>query len=349
MSLVAVKCANCAIKLGAVDNLWVQLGEQYLALVSAANHVLRLETTSVGMPRSGEADTIVEGCGQYIFIIKSIVIKSTVDGRRKIDPKIQQSLRWTVDATMTDADEYSSPPAQDQSSEQVLLQDIQSQASSVQSDDDAQLDFSLDPEVAAAFRSVMLHIQRELTQVDTVVSAVRTSGEEQQKKQQEQSDRVQDELSKTKAELDQLKVELEQAKQVAKEAIDTAKGFASELSLLKGDVGQLRPALDGRVVPSSASSFRYSRPTGLKRSSLVRDDDDDDADNNPPKRVAMTPELTGGTQPPRASTGGSQRSSPIVASASRKNGFLSHPPRRSSGIFGEERRQSQEPKEKKDH
>lgn len=252
---------------------------------------------------------------------------------------------------MTDADEYSSPLAQDQSSEHALRQDIQSRESSVQSVDDAQLDFHLDSEVAAAFRSVMLHFQRELTQVDTVIGAVRIAGEEQQKEQKERADQVQDELSKTKAELNRLKVELEQAKQVAREAIDTAKGLASELTLLRGDVGQLRSVLDSRVVPSSASSFRYSRPTGLKRSSLVRDDDDDDDDpaSNPPKRVAMTPEFTSGTIPNRSSIGGSQRSSPIVASASRKNGFLSHPPRRSSGIFGEERRQSQEPKEPKDH
>lgn len=61
MPLVAIKCANCAVKLGTVDNLWIQLGEQYLALVSSANHDLELETTSFGTVRSGEADTIVEG------------------------------------------------------------------------------------------------------------------------------------------------------------------------------------------------------------------------------------------------------------------------------------------------
>ncbi|KPM36113.1 hypothetical protein AK830_g10470 [Neonectria ditissima] len=379
MSLVAIKCANCAVKLGTADNLWIQLGEEYLALVSGADHDLELETTSFGTAWSGEADTIVEGCmlrdvacsscgatlalrclnstpnhiladGQYIFINKCIAIKSTVDGRRKIEPKIQQSLPWTVDATMTDAHEYSSPLAQDQSSEQALRQDRQSQESSVQSVDGAQLDFQLDSEVAAAFRSVMLHFQRELTQVDAVIGAVRTAGKEQQKEQMEHNHRVQEELSVTRTELARLKVELEQAKQVAREAVDTAKGLASELSSIKGDVGQLRAVLDTRVVPSSASSFRYSRPTVLKRSSLARDEEeDDDAANNPPKRVAMTPELTSGTNPNRSSIGGSQRSSPIVASASRKNGFLSHPPRRSSGIFGDERRASQEPKETKDH
>lgn len=177
--------------------------------------------------------------------------------------------------------------------------------------------------MASAFRSVLSYFERELDKVHGDIRAVRRVGEKQRKKQEAA---VQDELSKTKAELDELKEgnlrlreELVKTRQVAREAGETAKELASELSLLKGDIGQLRTDLDRRNV------FQFAGRTHMKRSSLLRDGDDDST-SNPPKRVAITPEF--------ASSAGSQHSSP-TASAIKRNGLLSRPARRSSGIFGE--------------
>lgn len=184
--------------------------------------------------------------------------------------------------------------------------------------------------MASAFRSVLSYFERELDKVHGDIRAIRRVGEKQRKKQDAA---VQDELSKTKAELDQLKEgnlrlreELVKTRQVAREAGETAKELASELSLLKGDIGQLRTDLDRRNV------FQFVGRTHMKRSSLLRDGDDDST-SNPPKRVAMTPEF--------ASSGGSQHSSP-TASAIKRNGLLSRPARRSSGIFGEQKVQDEE-------
>lgn len=399
MAIAAIKCAKCGVKLGTVDNLWIQLGDKYLAQVSDVNDHPDLETRSRAM-RMGEADTILKGCklqditcsscsallgtrcvkspsnhvlydGQYIFLVKSVAIKSTVDGRRRVEPKIQHSLSWTVDTTTADADEPGSPSASDQSSpasdqsspirdlsspirdpsstvkdqsppgnqsppprdpspppadqpsEPSSHQKPQSEASALETADDTQREFVLDPEVASAFRSVLSYFERELDKVHGDIRAVRRVGEKQRKKQEAA---VQDELSKTKAELDELKEgnlrlreELVKTRQVAREAGETAKELASELSLLKGDIGQLRTDLDRRNV------FQFAGRTHMKRSSLLRDGDDDST-SNPPKRVAITPEF--------ASSAGSQHSSP-TASAIKRNGLLSRPARRSSGIFGE--------------
>ncbi|KAH8736884.1 hypothetical protein BGZ61DRAFT_525104 [Ilyonectria robusta] len=401
MAIAAIKCAKCGVKLGTVDNLWIQLGDKYLAQVSDVNDHPDLETRSRAM-RMGEADTILKGCklqdiacsscsallgtrcvkspsnhvlydGQYIFLVKSVAIKSTVDGRRRVEPKIRHSLSWTVDTTTADADVPGSPSASDQSSpasdqsspirdpsstvrdqsppgdqsspprdpspppadqpsEPSSHQKPQTEASALETADDTQREFVLDSEVASAFRSVLSYFERELDKVHGDIRAVRRVGEKQRKKQDAA---VQDELSKTKAELDELKEgnlrlreELVKTRQIAREAGETAKELASELSLLKGDIGQLRTDLDRRNV------FQFAGRTHMKRSSLLRDGDDDST-SNPPKRVAITPEF--------ASSGGSQHSSP-TASAIKRNGLLSRPARRSSGIFGETKVEDEEAK-----
>ncbi|KAF7546957.1 hypothetical protein G7Z17_g8060 [Cylindrodendrum hubeiense] len=335
MAVAAVKCARCGVKLGIVANLWIRIGDKYLAQVSDSNDDPDLEISNVGSVRIGAADTVVGGCGQYIFLVKSVTIKSTVDGRRRVEPKIQKSLPWVVDTTVN-GDEHISSPTRGQSlhsPQPAHRQKRQRQTSDVEPVEDAQLEFELDSEVASAFRSVLSYVEREVAQLHEELRAVRTAGDERRKKQ---ATAVQDEPSKTKAELDQLKdgnlrlrEELEKTKQVAREAIDTAKGFASELSSLKGDVEQLRAELNRRVVPVSANNFQYGGRTSLKRSSLLRDGDDDSI-SNPPKRVAVTPELTS-----------SQHSSP-TASAIKRSGFLSRPARRSSGIFGEKKHHVEE-------
>lgn len=60
MAIAAIKCAKCGVKLGTVDNLWIQLGDKYLAQVSDVNDHPDLETRSRAM-RMGEADTILKG------------------------------------------------------------------------------------------------------------------------------------------------------------------------------------------------------------------------------------------------------------------------------------------------
>ncbi|KAH7137273.1 hypothetical protein B0J13DRAFT_76207 [Dactylonectria estremocensis] len=350
MAIVAVKCAKCGVKLGAVSNLWIQIKDKHLALVSDTGHAPDLEISRSGPVRIGESGTVVGGCKlqdiacsscsaqigtqclkstssrllnvHYIFVSKLIAIKSTIDGRRRVEPKIQQSLSWKVSTTTVVTAEGSASPTRDQSPNPTSHHKPQRQ-SGVEPVADEQQDFELDPEVASAFRSVLSYVERELTQLHEELRAVRSATDAQQKKQ---AAAFQDELSKTRAELDQLKdgnlrmkEELEDAKRAAREAINTAKGLVSEISLLK----------DRRVVPGSTNSF--GGRASLKRSSLLRDIDDDSA-SNPPKRVAMTPDVTSG----------SQESSP-TASAIKRSGFLSRPARRSSGIFGEKSPRNEEP------
>ncbi|KAH7133635.1 hypothetical protein EDB81DRAFT_887451 [Dactylonectria macrodidyma] len=337
MAIAAIKCAKCGVKLGAVGNLWIKIGGNHLALVSDTVNAPDLEISRSGPIRVGESGTVVGGCKlqnvacsscsaqlgtqclestpshllnvHYIFLSKSITIKSTVDGRRRVEPKIRQSLSWKVSTTTVVAAERSSSPTGDQSPNPTSHQKPQPQPS-VEFVADEQQDFELDSEVASAFRSVLSYVQREITQLHAELRAVRSAADAQQHK---------------------LKEELEDAKRAAKEAIDTSKGLESEISVLKGDVGQLKTGLDRRVLPASTNSF-VGRAS-LKRSSLLRDADDESA-INPPKRVAMTPDVT--------STGGSQESSP-TASAIKRNGFLSRPARRSSGIFGEKSPRNEEP------
>lgn len=61
MAIVAVKCAKCGVKLGAVSNLWIQIKDKHLALVSDTGHAPDLEISRSGPVRIGESGTVVGG------------------------------------------------------------------------------------------------------------------------------------------------------------------------------------------------------------------------------------------------------------------------------------------------
>ncbi|KAI5466724.1 hypothetical protein BGZ63DRAFT_418480 [Mariannaea sp. PMI_226] len=372
MTVVAIKCAKCGVKLGIIDNIWLKLGNDHIALITDANTDLEidfedpdndekfpvaginndliLELLPTGDVWQGERGTFIAhsklrdvmcaSCSapvglqciephvenhalaknQYIFFVKAVILKSVEDGRRRIEPEIQQAFTWTDNREQlrSPGQMHSSSPQPSEDKSEKDDEDQDSQSSEVDVDienEEVPQEYLLDPEVTSALQSVVSAFGRDIKQLHDGLRE------------------TQAEVKRLRTENQDLRTELVEAKNQAELAHKTAEAASSNFLIFKDDIEKLMACLESYSAQPSASAPTSQLPTRMLKRPSVNDHDDETIDR-PLKRVAMTPEVSAVTSRYRSGTGGSQRSSPIVSSASRRNGLLTRPARRSSGLFG---------------
>ncbi|UKZ46644.1 hypothetical protein TrVGV298_000850 [Trichoderma virens] len=187
MDLVAVRCAKCDSKLGNLANQWTQIGKKYITPVTYVED--KSETDKIaatGAVRIGDADTLVEGCGQIIFRLTSISLRVATDLRRKAEPKIQRILQLrgqsaaaqgkpsppSVNGKATPQNEPS--PSRDRFDIMQIQTDLEAQQDEIQRIGAAGF------QVISTLNSTVARFEKQMRQLSDSVASVRKDGEGQQ-------------------------------------------------------------------------------------------------------------------------------------------------------------------------
>ncbi|KAL7788648.1 hypothetical protein V8C37DRAFT_411597 [Trichoderma ceciliae] len=185
MDLVAIRCAKCDSKLGSLVNLWTQIGKKYItpvAYVEQEGDADKIAAT--GAVRIGDADTLVEGCGQIIFRIASIAFKLATDLRRKAEPKIQRTLHLRGQPAVAQgkpspvngkaAPQNESSPSRDRFDIMQIQADLEVQQDEIQRIGAAGF------QVMSTFDGTVARFEKQMRQLSESVASVRKDGDEQQ-------------------------------------------------------------------------------------------------------------------------------------------------------------------------
>ncbi|KAM0457753.1 hypothetical protein ACHAPV_006649 [Trichoderma viride] len=185
MDLVAVRCAKCDSRLGNLANLWTQIGKKYITPVAHAEEKADADKISAtGAVRIGDADTLVEGCGQIIYRITSISLKTAKDLRRKAEPKIQRTLPLrgqsaAAQAKLSTASGKAAPqneatPSRDRFDIMQIQADLEVQQDEIQRIGVAGF------QVMSNFDSTVARLEKQMRQLSESIASVRRDGEGQQ-------------------------------------------------------------------------------------------------------------------------------------------------------------------------
>ncbi|KAL7807843.1 hypothetical protein V8C26DRAFT_423703 [Trichoderma gracile] len=184
MDIVAVRCAKCDSTLGTLVNLWTQIGKKYITPVAYVEDKAEADKiAATGAVRSGDAGTLVEGCGQIIFRITSIVLKPATDLRRKAEPKIQRILQLRGQPKPSPLNgKAPPPPPQDGEAppSRASFDIIQIQADLEAQQDEIQRIGAAGFQVMSAFDSTVARFEKQMRQLSDSVANVRREGEGQQ-------------------------------------------------------------------------------------------------------------------------------------------------------------------------
>ncbi|KAM0254767.1 hypothetical protein ACHAQJ_006424 [Trichoderma viride] len=186
MDLVAVRCAKCDSKLGNLVNLWTQIGKKYITPVAYAEEKGDADKiAATGAVRIGDADTLVEGCGQIIFRITSIGLKLATDLRRKAEPKIQRVLQLrgqsaAVQEKPLPVNGKATPPQNESSPSRDRFDIMQIQADLEVQQDEIQRIGAAGFQVMSNFDSTVVRLEKQMRQLSESVASVRKDGEGQQ-------------------------------------------------------------------------------------------------------------------------------------------------------------------------
>ncbi|KAL7894711.1 hypothetical protein HDV63DRAFT_396627 [Trichoderma sp. SZMC 28014] len=185
MDLVAVRCAKCDSKLGNLANLWTQIGKKYITPVAHAEDKADADKISAtGAVRIGDADTLVEGCGQIIYRITSISLKTAKDLRRKAEPKIQRTLPLRGQSAAAQAKLSASSGKAAPQNEATPSRDrfdiMQIQADLEVQQDEIQRIGVAGFQVMSNFDSTVARLEKQMRQLTESIASVRRDGEGQQ-------------------------------------------------------------------------------------------------------------------------------------------------------------------------
>ncbi|KAL7922706.1 hypothetical protein ACQKWADRAFT_320652 [Trichoderma austrokoningii] len=185
MDLVAVRCAKCDSKLGTLANLWTQIGKKYITPVTHTEDKGDADKISVtGAVRIGDADTLVEACGQIIYRITSINLKIAKDLRRKAEAKIQRILQLRGQSAATQAKlsttsgkavpQSETTPSRDRFDIMQIQADLEVQQDEIQRIGVAGF------QVMSNFDSTVARLDKQMRQLSESIASVRKDGEGQQ-------------------------------------------------------------------------------------------------------------------------------------------------------------------------
>ncbi|KAL6878609.1 hypothetical protein J3F83DRAFT_758491 [Trichoderma novae-zelandiae] len=185
MDPIAVRCAQCDATLGTLVNLWTQIGKKYITPVAYVEDKAEADKiAATGAVRVGDADTLVEGCGQIIFRITSITLKIATDLRRKAEPKIQRILQLRGQSATTPAkpspfngkaaQNEEAPPSRDRFDIIQIQADLEAQQDEIQRIGTAGF------QVMSTFDSTVARFEKQMRQLGESVANVRRDGEGQQ-------------------------------------------------------------------------------------------------------------------------------------------------------------------------
>ncbi|KAL7810531.1 hypothetical protein V8C44DRAFT_350113 [Trichoderma aethiopicum] len=188
MDLVAVRCAKCDSTLTTLVNFWTQIGKKYITPVAYVEDKAEADKiAATGTVRVGDGGTLVEGCGQIIFRITSILLKPATDLRRKAEPKIQRILQLRGQPATTPQPKSSTPlngrasPRKDEAPPSRASFDIiQIQADLEAQQDEIQRIGTAGFQVMSAFDSTVARFEKQMRQLSDAVAIVRREGEGQQ-------------------------------------------------------------------------------------------------------------------------------------------------------------------------
>ncbi|PTB69908.1 hypothetical protein BBK36DRAFT_1166125 [Trichoderma citrinoviride] len=187
MDLVAVRCAKCDATLGTLVNLWTQIGKKYITPVAYVEDKAEADNkiTATGAVRIGDAGTLVEGCGQIIFRITSIVLKIATDLRRKAEPKIQRILQLrgqpaTTQPKPSPLNSKTHPQNDGTAPSRDTFDIIQIQADLEAQQDEIQRIGAAGFQVMSTFDSTVARFEKQMRQLSDSVANVRREGEGQQ-------------------------------------------------------------------------------------------------------------------------------------------------------------------------
>ncbi|RFU75608.1 hypothetical protein TARUN_6668 [Trichoderma arundinaceum] len=256
MDLVAVRCAKCDSKLGSLVNLWTQIGKKYITPVAHAEENGDADKISAtGAVRIGDADTLVEGCGQIIFRITSITLKLATDLRRKAEPKIQRilQLRGQPGAAQAKLSPVNgkAPPQNETSPSRDRFDIMQIQADLEVQQDEIQRIGAAGFQVMSTFDSTVARFEKQMRQLSESVASVRRDGEGQQAdikslktqmsdaKRNGKSDAVVARLDQQLQTTDRVVTELRQI--IQKSKTETT-GLRSELTAAQREISEVKKA-----------------------------------------------------------------------------------------------------------
>ncbi|KAH6604762.1 hypothetical protein Trco_006469 [Trichoderma cornu-damae] len=256
MDLVAMRCAKCDSKLGSLVNLWTQIGKKYITPVAYVEEKGEADKiAATGAVRIGDADTLVEGCGQVIFRTMSITLKLATDLRRKAEPKIQRVLQLRGQSAPAQAKAgpvNGKAASQDETSPSRDRFDIMQ----IQADLDAQQDEiqrigAAGFQVMSTFDSTVARFEKQMRQLSESVASVREDGEGQRAdikslktemsdaKWSAKGDAVVARLDQQLQTTDRVVTELRQIMQKSKAE---ATGLRSELAAAQKEIAEVKKA-----------------------------------------------------------------------------------------------------------
>ncbi|KAL7958211.1 hypothetical protein V8C34DRAFT_314306 [Trichoderma compactum] len=185
MDQVAVKCTKCGSELGILPNLWTQIGKKYITPITHVEDKSEADKiTTTGAIRIGDADTIVEGCGQIIFRLASISLKLASDLRRKAEPKIQRTLNLRVKPATAQgkpprltgeaAPRNEASPSRDRFDIMQIQTDLEAQQDEIQRIGAAGF------QVISTLNSTVARFEKQMRELSDSVAGVRKDGQGQQ-------------------------------------------------------------------------------------------------------------------------------------------------------------------------